>query len=463
MTPQPRTSLGQWLGSLPRLTRLTAQRELAATIPLGIASAVLHSGFFGLVGVKGLHISGVMFSVLMALPAVGFLLAGSLVGFLHDSRKVTVITWILVALSAVLFAIVLVPDEQPGEPGIRAAAASSSRLAVEQDTEQSGSPTPNDHVEQSPAVSRGASVFIVLILFAHVGVALMITLRTAVWRANYPAGSRGKLVVMINLAAALVSSGGVFVFSQLMDCGLSFKVVYAVAAAGAATAALLFSRIRVRREKTTLRNLSQTPGRSARLVSGLVVLKRDRRFRQYMSWQMFNGFSTMIVEVILVMIIADVFEVGWFVGGSVLAAVPLLVAAPAGLLWARVFDRTDIFTARFYGAMTWALSRVILAVGVAYGSISLVIVSRAVSGAGMGCGQICWRLGHMAFAPPEQDSLYMGAHISLTGLRGIIAPFLGMFLYHLSMPGPQGVWLIVVTMACQALSAFAFLAMRKNQ
>ena len=50
-------------------------------------------------------------------------------------------------------------------------------------------------------------------------------------------------------------------------------------------------------------------------------------------------------------------------------------------------------------------------------------------GIARGGGSLAWQLGHNDFAKPDQLSAYMGIHVTLTGVRGAIAPFLGMSLY----------------------------------
>ena len=42
---------------------------------------------------------------------------------------------------------------------------------------------------------------------------------------------------------------------------------------------------------------------------------------------------------------------------------------------------------------------------------------------------MAWQLGHNDFARQDQLAAYMGLHVTLTGLRGSIAPFLGIILY----------------------------------
>ena len=59
----------------------------------------------------------------------------------------------------------------------------------------------------------------------------------------------------------------------------------------------------------------------------------------------------------------------------------------------------------------------------------MIALSRVVLGVARGGGMLAWQLGHNDFADRDRVGLYMGVHASLTGLRGALAPFLGMLLY----------------------------------
>jgi hypothetical protein len=50
-------------------------------------------------------------------------------------------------------------------------------------------------------------------------------------------------------------------------------------------------------------------------------------------------------------------------------------------------------------------------------------------GAARSGGGLAWNIGHNDFAPSERAGAYMGVHVTLTGIRGAFAPFLGMALY----------------------------------
>ena len=69
-----------------------------------------------------------------------------------------------------------------------------------------------------------------------------------------------------------------------------------------------------------------------------------------------------------------------------------------------------------------------------------------------GGGTLAWQLGHNDFAPRERLSAYMAVHVTLTGVRGAFAPFLGMALYlgwdaKGYVPGSSGLgaWLFLVS------------------
>ena len=68
-------------------------------------------------------------------------------------------------------------------------------------------------------------------------------------------------------------------------------------------------------------------------------------------------------------------------------------------------------------------------------------------------------MGHNDFARSEQLSAYMGIHVTLTGVRGAIAPLLGMFLYTQLggvNDGGAGAWVFAVAACVSALSGIGF-------
>ncbi len=412
-----------WFSHPSRKTRLCVRREFCASIPLAVVTGVLGTTFCGIVGRKGLHFSNTMIDVLMACNLSGLLFSGILIGFFHKTRKVSAYSKILTLLSLLLISICFIPGYNKDS-------------------------------------FLGPYLFIFLILAAQTCLALAFTIRSSLWRANYPTNRRGKIVVFIYLCITCCSSI-VLAFAWAMDnWNIPFQIIYLIAGLAGLLAAWLMSHIKVSRESQSLRNAGQS--RQPALLAGLAVLWEDKRFGKFMAWQMLNGFATLVIETsVLVYLLTDVFNRNYY-DCSIIAVIPLVVSGFSGIIWSRLFDKKDIYIMRFYGANLWAFSRLVLMLGVYLHSFEIVIISRFFTGIGMGVGQLTWRLGHMAFAPPEKDSLYMGAHISLTGLRGMLAPFVGTYLYYLECMGQNGVYLIGISALCQITAGVGFLAMRKS-
>jgi len=70
-------------------------------------------------------------------------------------------------------------------------------------------------------------------------------------------------------------------------------------------------------------------------------------------------------------------------------------------------------------------------------------------------GKLAWNLGHLHFAQADQAEIYMGIHVFLTGVRGVIAPLAGMLLWR-TIGWP--VWLIAIAFALASLTLYAMLA-----
>jgi hypothetical protein len=85
----------------------------------------------------------------------------------------------------------------------------------------------------------------------------------------------------------------------------------------------------------------------------------------------------------------------------------------------------------FRSVHSWlfALSQALLWLGAVLQSIFLLGVGRVFGGIARSGGGLAWNIGHNDFAPSARAGLYMGVHVTLTGIRGATAPFLGMALY----------------------------------
>jgi hypothetical protein len=77
----------------------------------------------------------------------------------------------------------------------------------------------------------------------------------------------------------------------------------------------------------------------------------------------------------------------------------------------------------------FVVSSICIGVSIATHSVTGLWIGAAIRGIGFGGGVLAWNLGHQDYAPVEQSARYMGLHVTLTGIRGLLAPAFGMALY----------------------------------
>jgi hypothetical protein len=160
------------------------------------------------------------------------------------------------------------------------------------------------------------------------------------------------------------------------------------------------------------------------------------------------------------------------VSTGLLVGVPLMLASLTLPLWAAYMDRVHIAQFRTRQSLLWILSQALTFVGALKGSLVWIALGRVVLGVTRGGGGLAWQLGHNDFASQQNLAAYMGLHVTLTGVRGLFAPFLGMLLYlgwspqalpwgKMELPGFQGIGSAVFLLSCALSSsaALGFLAL----
>jgi hypothetical protein len=99
--------------------------------------------------------------------------------------------------------------------------------------------------------------------------------------------------------------------------------------------------------------------------------------------------------------------------------------------WARLFDAGHVieFRAQQCWSLMAAMSVAIVAVFLQYTPllwVAAVLFGISTAGANLG-----WNLGHNDFATLGKVQQYMGVNVTLTGMRGLVAPPVGAIVYTL--------------------------------
>lgn len=387
---------------IPLTTRPNYAAELAHITMWGVVAGAIDGYVAGIVAAKTFHASKAVTTLIWALPIM-INLFNPLWGVLLRGRR-RIPTFIILGTCGLLgvFSVAFLPQHHP----------------------------------------HAALIFACQIGFIHIWNSGMITLRTTMWRANYPQSHRARIAGRLQTVRLLLTLATVALLNLLFDWqAWAYQIVYpAIALIG--TAALFpLRRIRVRGERRELEQARAATSESGRrgLRAGLGevfgILRTDRVFAQYMLAQFLLGSANFFTEPLLLNALTQRFDFRYLDSALIATLIPAVVMLIAIRFWAPFFDRVGVLRFRIYNSLMWTLSYVGISIAmivVAVGGLELLpitvlilAVSRIFTGLGRSGGVIAWNIGHLHFARKEQTELYMGIHVGLTGLRALTMSFLG--------------------------------------
>jgi hypothetical protein len=418
--------------------------EVTSAMTYPLAAALAEGAFAAIVAAKYFQASGTLVAVITAAPMFGNIMALYWAEVSRDRQKVQFVNWLQVGVIIAIAGVAL------------------TRLLPQW---------------------AGGWVFAGLIILARVFAAGIVTVRSTIWRYNYPRHLRGQMVGRISMIASAVLAGTTLLGSRLLDRNPdSYVWLYLAAAVAGLIGVWQFSHIRVRRERSMLRtaqlvavrpeNMAQTDETNVmnyappkargflKLMAGsFQLLKDDRRFRLYQRWQMIAGFSFMMLQPPLIYMVSKRLtnpDKDYMLATIVLQLIPLVTSILTIPFWATLFDRMLLSKFRVIQGFTWFGAQVLILTGAVLSSLEVIMLAQVVVGVSIAAGNLVWNLGHNEFAPPERSGEYMATHVMLTGLRGFIAPFAGALLFYAMGGSP---WLFAITAAMNVVAWVGYMTM----
>jgi MFS family permease len=272
----------------------------------------------------------------------------------------------------------------------------------------------------------------------------VITVRAAIWRQNYPKNGRasiaGKMATVQSIMLALAG----WVVGATMDLNpASFHVVFPVLAAVGVYGNSIFRHVRLRggrrlaareRAEAGTANVSANPMRTAAIAGEALrtnwqVLVTDGPYRTFMAWMFVFGLGNLMIGAPQAIFLEDRLGASYLQAILATTIIPLLTMPIIIPVWARLLDRVHIVKFRAIHGWSFVTAAGVMWLAAWTESLWLFYVSGAMLGVGFAGGSIAWNIGHQDFASPERDALYMSVHVTLNGIRGVIAPFAAVALY----------------------------------
>jgi MFS family permease len=303
----------------------------------------------------------------------------------------------------------------------------------------------------------GATTFVLLCMVASTAATVLIPAQNALYQANYAAHERGRLFARVSAAAAAVTILVSALLGVLYDRSeTSFRLAYPVAGILATLGSIGWYRIRWRRRPDEDRDAapaSPAPVASVprltlgtvqvRLARGLLepfraarrLFAEDRDFLRFELAFMTYGLAFMMLQPVLPLYLVDDLKVDYaqaaHAKGLLFYACNIALLPLAGSL----NDRFGSLRVASFSFLLLAAFPLLLIAGprwLAGGSVMApVYLAYAVFGAAMAGVNVTWTLGPLAMAGAGRAERYMGAHVSLVGIRGLLGYPLGMALMRI--------------------------------
>ena len=318
----------------------------------------------------------------------------------------------------------------------------------------------------APVTPVGLVLVTVAMLASRLCWAGVITLRAAIWRANFPRHVRGQITGRITVIYSLIIALTAGFIGALMSWWPdAWRVLFPLAGVLGLVAARRYRQVRIRHGgQLRRRELSQRAERQGgQFRASLQILAGDRWYRRYMLTMFAFGSGNLMVIALLVILLTDQFGFGRFSQVMITTTLPLLTLAVFTPIWARRLDAVHILDYRARQAWTFVLALGLFTLAAAASQTWLFWVGSLALGAAFAGGKLGWNLGHNDFASDEQSTLYMGIHVTLTGIRGLLAPLAGVLVYQ-SLEAWQlglGRWVLLFPFALTLGGAVTFVILAR--
>ena len=344
----------------------------------------------------------------------------------------------------------------------------------------------------TPASNSGAWMMAGLVLVGWIFWSGVITTRATVWRANYPSSDRTGIAGRLASVQAVISAASVLVLAEILDAfdseaawgsralnsleiswiraeqvdEFAFRIIFPTLAVFGLIGALVYARVRLRGQSrlTRIERLSGSGrGALANPFTAFGVLKRNPPYRRYIICQFVFGAGNLLMMPILALVLDERFDASYFEALLVTAIIPPILMPLAIPMWARLLGRMHVIQYRAIHSWLFVVAALCFLVGTLTLQYWVVVLGSVVLGIAWGGGVLAWNLGHQHFAPPEEDAQYMSVHVVLTGVRGIIAPYLGVTLYEVLRPEGMEAWVFGVAALITGIGSLGFVILQKRE
>ena len=276
------------------------------------------------------------------------------------------------------------------------------------------------------AFAPSLGLFTICIVIAGFTHAQLAPLAVQVYTHNYDQSKRGKLLSGASFIAAAAAGIGTYIAGKVLDQNLeNFPWVLGSLALSFFLAGCTFSQFPAKQFSAA---------DTGNPLKNMQWAWKDKVFGIMLFAWMFMGLGNLMTLPLRTEYLAngdygiDASNATIFFLTVGLPAFARLIAIP---IWGVIFDKLNLIVVRI-------AINVFFIIGILFFFISdniwLIGIAAASSGIATAGGQITWSLWVTKLAPPDRVSAYMSVHSAFTGIRGVLAPFLGFYIISITSP-----------------------------
>ncbi len=289
-----------------------------------------------------------------------------------------------------------------------------------------------------------SAVFVTIIAGFFILLAMSGPAYSAVMKEIYPSSSRAKIIGYVRIGMVLVGILVTAIAGPLLK-KVDYRYVFSLAALFGIGSGICFSRI-----KATDRSGESSVPLHQFLRSAWLVL-RDNPGYGWFCWGIFiSGGANFMATPIYVLYQVDKLHVD-MVWASWFAIIAQITAVFTYAFWGHFIDRKSPTLAVAIISLVFAFVPVVYCVATQAWMLIPVFILFGIINPGY---ELAYISGVLSYAPPDKVTSYQAVFLSLMGLRGIIFPFLGSYLYQHHYMSMHGIFilcslLMIVSVAVQ--------------
>lgn len=310
-----------------------------------------------------------------------------------------------------------------------------------------------------PVNETGLVGLLILLVIARVCWSGITTLRSVIWRGNYPRNIRARITARYTTVFALATSVAALAAGWLIEQGITaFQLLSAVFALISLWASWRYRHLALRRQAI----LADKPGSTLTLLQMPALFRADQAFARYMLAMFILGAGNLMLIGLLVVGIHRFTGVLPWQQIMITSAIPMLIIPFAVRWWARLLEGNHIFFFRIWHGAGLTLAMSVFLLALATGSEWLLFIGSACYGLAQSGGAIGWNLGHNDFSDNDRALDYMAVHVTLTGVRGLLAPLLGISFYQLLVQVDLGYLALLLPVSLVAIGTLMFVVYHRQ-